>query len=135
MADHLVSEALYLTDPDGLGIEVYADRPRALEIYLRRLPTVDPATGQPYTYAEHGFEYDIRVSPAGEGVKLQVVFEVFQMNPVMITIIGREVLDPLGVGVARTLGNCLSMSMYALLAHHLGPDRTLDLMQPTAYGF
>jgi catechol 2,3-dioxygenase len=27
-ADHLVSEALYLYDPDGLGIEVYADRPR-----------------------------------------------------------------------------------------------------------
>ncbi len=29
MSDHLVSEAIYLTDPDGLGIEVYADRPRA----------------------------------------------------------------------------------------------------------
>lgn len=28
MADHAVSEALYLSDPDGLGIEVYADRPR-----------------------------------------------------------------------------------------------------------
>ena len=28
MSDHLVSEAFYLTDPDGLGIEVYADRPR-----------------------------------------------------------------------------------------------------------
>jgi catechol 2,3-dioxygenase len=28
-SDHLVSEALYLNDPDGLGIEVYADRPRA----------------------------------------------------------------------------------------------------------
>ena len=27
-ADHLVSEALYLHDSDGLGIEVYADRPR-----------------------------------------------------------------------------------------------------------
>ena len=27
-ADHHVSEALYLWDPDGLGIEVYADRPR-----------------------------------------------------------------------------------------------------------
>jgi catechol 2,3-dioxygenase len=26
--DHLVSEAFYLSDPDGLGIEVYADRPR-----------------------------------------------------------------------------------------------------------
>ncbi|MDQ3071017.1 MAG: glyoxalase, partial [Acidobacteriota bacterium] len=29
MSDHLVSEALYLADPDGLGIEVYADRPRS----------------------------------------------------------------------------------------------------------
>lgn len=28
MSDHLVSEAVYLSDPDGLGIEVYADRPR-----------------------------------------------------------------------------------------------------------
>jgi catechol 2,3-dioxygenase len=28
MSDHLVSEAVYLTDPDGLGIEVYADRSR-----------------------------------------------------------------------------------------------------------
>jgi catechol 2,3-dioxygenase len=28
MSDHLVSEALYLYDRDGLGIEVYADRPR-----------------------------------------------------------------------------------------------------------
>ena len=28
IADHLVSEALYLSDPDDLGIEVYADRPR-----------------------------------------------------------------------------------------------------------
>jgi catechol 2,3-dioxygenase len=29
MSDHLVSEAVYLSDPDGHGIEVYADRPRA----------------------------------------------------------------------------------------------------------
>ncbi|MGQ0548150.1 MAG: VOC family protein [Armatimonadota bacterium] len=27
-SDHLVSEALYLDDPDGNGIELYADRPR-----------------------------------------------------------------------------------------------------------
>ncbi len=27
-ADHLVSEALYFSDPEGNGIEVYADRPR-----------------------------------------------------------------------------------------------------------
>lgn len=29
MSDHLVSEAVYITDPDGLGIEVYRDRPRS----------------------------------------------------------------------------------------------------------
>lgn len=28
-SDHLVSEAVYLQDPDGLGIEVYADRSRS----------------------------------------------------------------------------------------------------------
>ncbi len=27
-SDHLVSEAVYLEDPDGLGIEIYRDRPR-----------------------------------------------------------------------------------------------------------
>ena len=44
MADHLVSEALYLTDPDGLGIEVYVDRPRATWRHCDRelLMTTDP---------------------------------------------------------------------------------------------
>jgi catechol 2,3-dioxygenase len=28
-ADHLVSEALYLTDPEGNGIEIYADKPKS----------------------------------------------------------------------------------------------------------
>src|SRR5262249_8839776 len=28
-ADHLVSEAFYLTDPDGNGLELYRDRPRS----------------------------------------------------------------------------------------------------------
>lgn len=37
-SDHGVSEALYLSDPDGLGIEIYVDRPR--EIWQR------PADGQ-----------------------------------------------------------------------------------------
>jgi catechol 2,3-dioxygenase len=36
MSDHFVSEAVYLTDPDGLGIEVYADRPRSAWTYENR---------------------------------------------------------------------------------------------------
>ncbi len=33
-----------------------------------------------------------------------------------------------GIPVARTLGNCLSMSTYALLVDQLGPSRTLDML-------
>ena len=29
LSDHLVSEAIYLADPEGNGIEIYADRPRS----------------------------------------------------------------------------------------------------------
>jgi catechol 2,3-dioxygenase len=31
--DHIYSEALYLVDPDGLSVEVYADRPKSQWIY------------------------------------------------------------------------------------------------------
>ena len=40
-ADHVVSEAIYLTDPDGHGIEIYWDRPRASwEGHLDRMTTL-----------------------------------------------------------------------------------------------
>ena len=41
MSDHLVSEAIYLSDPDGLGIEVYADRPRETWQYVDRQLVMD----------------------------------------------------------------------------------------------
>jgi len=34
-SDHMVSEALYLDDPDGNGLEIYADRPRSAWSYAR----------------------------------------------------------------------------------------------------
>jgi catechol 2,3-dioxygenase len=44
MSDHAVSESIYLDDPDGNGLEIYADRPR--ELWPRRdgvvQLTVDP---------------------------------------------------------------------------------------------
>jgi len=39
-SDHLVSEAIYLSDPDGNGIEVYRDRPRAEWQYANGLPVM-----------------------------------------------------------------------------------------------
>ena len=65
MSDHLVSEALYLTDPDGLGVEVYADRPRSAwrESASQLAMAADPldtegviaaAKGEPWTGAPPG---------------------------------------------------------------------------------
>jgi catechol 2,3-dioxygenase len=53
MADHGVSEAVYLNDPDGNGVELYWDRPKeqwprkpdgALQMYTRRLDVDDLIT-------------------------------------------------------------------------------------------
>lgn len=56
MSDHLVSEALYLTDPDGLGIEVYADRPR----------NAWPRIGDEITMASDPLDVDDLVRSGGE---------------------------------------------------------------------
>ncbi len=34
LSDHVVSEAIYLADPDGNGIEIYRDRPRAEWLFV-----------------------------------------------------------------------------------------------------
>lgn len=41
-SDHLVSEAIYLTDPEGNGIEIYADRPA--DAWPRRNGQIEMAT-------------------------------------------------------------------------------------------
>jgi len=57
MSDHFVSEALYLTDPDGLGIEVYADRPRDAWRYDER---------QIYMTTDHLDVNDVIAAAGGE---------------------------------------------------------------------
>jgi catechol 2,3-dioxygenase len=60
--DHLVSEALYLSDPDGNGIEIYRDRPRhewqwdgdsvrmdSLPVDIRGLLDLAESEGQPWS--------------------------------------------------------------------------------------
>ena len=55
-ADHAVSEAIYLTDPDGHGIEVYRDRPRAEWPYTGNTlgMTTDPIDFQGVLRAQSG---------------------------------------------------------------------------------
>ncbi|HEX6534792.1 MAG TPA: VOC family protein [Gemmatimonadaceae bacterium] len=64
-ADHLVSEALYLHDPDGLGIEVYADRPRAAWRSEGREITMTTAPLDVRDLAAAGGDAPWRGAPAG----------------------------------------------------------------------
>jgi len=65
--DHLVSEALYLSDPDGHGIEIYRDRPRdawtwaggqvqmaADPVDIRGMLAEAERAGEPWRGAPHG---------------------------------------------------------------------------------
>lgn len=65
MSDHFVSEAVYLQDPDNLGIEVYADKPRSEwrteqgQLSMTTVPldvqsVMDAAGGKPWTGAPEG---------------------------------------------------------------------------------
>jgi catechol 2,3-dioxygenase len=60
MSDHRVSEALYLSDPDGLGIEVYADRPRRTwrQIDGQLVMTTDPLDVDDLIQAAAGRTWD-----------------------------------------------------------------------------
>ena len=65
MSDHLVSEALYLNDPDGLGLEIYADRPREVwETQHRQIRmATEPLDVQSVIAAGNGVEWT--GAPAG----------------------------------------------------------------------
>ena len=58
-SDHLVSEALYISDPDGLGIEIYRDRPRAEWTQTGRQLNMatDPLDVDGVLHASHGKQW------------------------------------------------------------------------------
>jgi catechol 2,3-dioxygenase len=66
-SDHLVSEALYLTDPEGNGIEVYYDRPRAQwpyqdgQLQMGTLPLDAPSLLKQSTGTFTGFSEQLRL--------------------------------------------------------------------------
>jgi catechol 2,3-dioxygenase len=67
MSDHAVSESLYLDDPDGNGLEIYADRPRAQWPVRDGVVqmTVDPMDVEGVTAAAQPLSIPWRGLPAG----------------------------------------------------------------------
>jgi catechol 2,3-dioxygenase len=131
-SDHLVSQALYLSDPEGNGIEVYADRPREQwpgpepgfgRIRMATNPLNAPALlnmARPFS----GFSDGLRLGHMHLNVgSLERSLEFYQQ-------LGMELM----VGLAHS-ANFASWDGYH---HHLGMNvwagRNAALEQPDMYG-
>lgn len=115
-SDHLVSEALYLADPDGNGIEIYADRPREEWLWHKRQVQMET----------HPLDLDFLLAELGHGkvtwngldpetrmghVHLQVA-DLYEAEQFYRQILGFEVTARYGSGAVF-----LSAGGYH---HHLG---------------
>jgi catechol 2,3-dioxygenase len=56
-ADHLVSQAFYFTDPEGNGVELYADRPRDAWRWARGLVQMDSLPLDPNAFLDAHLEH------------------------------------------------------------------------------
>lgn len=94
-SDHLVSEAFYFTDPEGNGIELYVDRPRAQWHYEGGELRMDTIFLDPNTYLRHHLSESALVSiedqPARVGhVHLQVG-DIAAANEFYVGTLGFEI--------------------------------------------
>jgi catechol 2,3-dioxygenase len=118
LSDHFVSEAIYLSDPDGHGIEVYVDRPRERweGIVGQRLTTIpldlDDLLGEladPAAEPFHGL-------PGGT-VMGHVHFKVADI-PAAVAFYGHV----LGFGLMAQLGHAAAFLSAGGYHHHIGAN-------------
>ena len=118
LSDHFVSEALYLTDPDGHGIEIYWDRPRAVweGQVADRLTTVrldvDSLLG----------ELDDPAAEPFDGLTDETVMGHVHLR---VADVGQTVAfyrDVLGFGLMAQLGDQAAFLAAGGYHHHLGAN-------------
>ena len=116
LSDHFVSEALYLRDPDGHGIEIYADRPREVwdGIVGQRLTTepldVDDLLGELADPAAEPFEQ----LPAG------TTMGHIHLKVASIPETVAFYRDLVGFGLMAQLGNQAAFLAADGYHHHIG---------------
>lgn len=113
-ADHLVSEAFYLVDPDGLTVEVYSDRDRSEWRFVGNevMMAVDPLDMGGLIKASAGTKWE--GLPAGTTVG-HMHFYVGEMAP------GRAFYDAgLGLDVMSRLGEAALFLAAGGYHHHVG---------------
>jgi catechol 2,3-dioxygenase len=115
-SDHAVSEALYLTDPDGHGIEIYRDRPRDEwpEMNGRINMTLDPFDAQ-------GVLAELAKNPAEwEGLHPDTKIGHVHLHVADIAAAEKFYVETLGFDLVLRYGGSASFISAGGYHHHLG---------------
>ena len=115
-SDHLVSEAIYLSDPDGIGIELYRDRPRTEWQYPNNQlkMTVDPLDIDGLLAELHGAE------TAWPGLSAQTVIGHIHLHVANIAPAESFYRDVMGFDLMLRYGSSASFMSAGGYHHHLG---------------
>jgi catechol 2,3-dioxygenase len=132
LADHFVSEAIYLSDPDGHGIEIYWDRPRELweGRVAKRMTTLPLDTSS--LFAELAAPVSGSRDPGGEPVDpMKAPFDGLPAGTTMghvhlcVADIPRTIAfyrDVLGFALMASLGGQAAFLSAGGYHHHLGAN-------------
>jgi catechol 2,3-dioxygenase len=118
LSDHFVSEALYLSDPDGHGIEIYWDRPRELwegEVATRM-------TSLPLDAEDLLQELAHPSSDTFEGLSPGLVMGHIHLKVAAIPETIAFYRDVLGFGLMAQLGAQAAFLSIAGYHHHIGAN-------------
>jgi catechol 2,3-dioxygenase len=118
LSDHFVSEALYLSDPDGHGIEIYRDRPRPgwEGQVARRMTTLPLDVDDLVGVLEEGPDEPFEGLPAGT-----VMGHVHLKVAAVPEAVGFY-RDALGFGLMAMLGSRAAFLGAGGYHHHLGAN-------------
>ncbi len=114
-ADHLISEALYLSDPDGNGIEIYRDRPRQEWPFVNGRLQMDtlPLDVDDLLHAAEGTEAD------GEGLASGTRIGHVHLHVSHIAEAERFYRDVMGFELMQRFGNTASFLSAGGYHHHV----------------
>ena len=109
-SDHLVSQAFYFTDPEGNGIELYWDRPRADWVWHGTRVEIDSLPLDPSAFLQEHLAGDV-LSDADVGHVHLKVGDIHQARSFYV--------DALGFEITADLGSALFVSAGGY-HHHMG---------------
>ncbi|OWR27117.1 glyoxalase [Saccharibacillus sp. O23] len=123
--DHLVSEAFYMNDPDGNGIEIYADRPRS--------QWQTDAKGE-YVMATDPVDVDSLLKLAGEwkGLPAGTVIGHVHLHVGNLPDARKFYVDGLGFDVVLHFGNAALFVSAGGYHHHMGLNTWAGVGAPAA---